>query len=195
MIIACDGDAVCCDLMPEWLRRYNQDFNDTLTLDRIRGWGLHEYVKPECGHKIYEYLGDPDLYASVQPVEGALAGVRLLREMGHTVVFATSCHYGMTDQKARWFERHGFSAAKPDGGLPRDFIAINDKLKLDADLLIDDGAHYVRPWVEEKRRRAILFEYPWNKSLLDEVPSTFWSWCHRAANWPQIVRIVESFDA
>ena len=192
MIIACDADGVCCDLHPEWLRRYNRDYDDHLTPADIQHWDIARNVKPDCGVKIYGYLQDVDLYEHIQPVPGALDGIRRIRELGHTVIFATDCTYGMTDQKARWFERHGFSLPREDGrGLPKDFVAINGKFHLDADLLIDDGAHHIRPWVEGKRRRAILFEYPYNQHLLDEVPSAFWMWCHRVTTWPQIVRYVE----
>jgi len=190
MIIACDGDGITCDLHPEWLRRYNRDYNDTLTVEQWLSWDAHKYVKPECGKDIYKYLRDPDLYENIVPVAGAVEGVVRLRALGHQIIFVTANTYGMTDQKARWFERWGF--CEPKGhDLPHDFVPMFNKNNLDAYLLIDDGAHNVRRWVEEKARPAIMLERPYNMSLLNEVPSAFWMKCHRAKTWSDIVRHVE----
>lgn len=194
MIIAVDADGICCALHDEWLRRYNRDYNDTMTLDRWLGWGVEQYVKPECGLKIYDYLLQPDLYDDVKPIIGAKDGVDILRTMGHELIFVTACTYGMIDQKARWFERHGFVTPGKNGALPKEFAAVQDKNKIDAHLLIDDGAHNLRAWVEGKSRRAVMLEYPFNRFLLDEVPSQFWNWCYRATGWPAIVRHVASLD-
>lgn len=195
MIIAIDGDGIVCDLHTEWYRRYNRDFGDDLTIDRVVSWDVHKFVKPECGKRIYGYLHDPDLYDHVEPVKGALAGVAAIREMGHAVCFVTACTYGMVDQKARWFERHGFAKPNPDGkSLPPEFVPLINKNLLDAHMLIDDGAHNIRAWVEGKQRRAIMLEYPHNRGLLDEVPSAFWMKCGRARDWPAIVRYIEGLS-
>lgn len=196
MLIAIDADGVVCDLHGGWLPRYNRDYDDNLTIADIVTWDMHTLVKPACGRKIYDYLSQPDLYDDVPVMAGAEAGVAAIRALGHDIVFATSCTYGMVDQKARWFEQMGFCAPNPDGrGLPKEFVPIGAKHWLDAHLLIDDGPHNVRAWVEQKRRKAVLLEAPWSRSLLDEVPSTFWSWCHRAKDWPAIIKYIEGLGA
>lgn len=190
MIIALDVDGIIADLHGEWYRRYNRDYGDDLTLDRVRSWNLHEYVKPECGQAIYDYLRDPELYESVAPIEGAAEGVAALTEDGHIVRFVTSCVFGMTDQKARWLHRHDFIGSALGRALPRELIVAEDKSMIDADLLVDDRAETIRHWVETKRRKALLYEYPHNQHLLDEVPSAFWSWCGRVSSWKQITDII-----
>jgi 5'-nucleotidase len=196
MIIACDGDGIVCNLHEPWYARYNRDYDDNLTMERVVSWDVHKYVKPECGKKIYDYLRDPNLYDDVLPIAGALEGITQIRAMGHQVFFVTACEYGMVDQKARWFERHGFSEQFQGGrSLPKDFVPIQDKTLLDARMLIDDGAHNVRAWVEQKQRLAILLDYPHNRSLDDEVPSAFWSRARRVRDWPGIVRYVENWGA
>ena len=191
MIIACDADGVTCNLHEPWLRRYNRDYGDSLTVADWKGWNIHRFVKPECGKKIYDYLHDPDLYEEVQPIDGALEGVRALRAAGHQVIFSTSCAWGMTDQKAEWFRRYGFIEGERTAMLPEEFIPVMDKLHIDADLLIDDRAETVRRWVELKQKRALLFLYPWNASLIDEVHSAFWMRCERVRDWSQIVALIE----
>lgn len=187
--IACDVDGVVVPLMPELLRRYNQDWADTLTPDALVSWEVHRFVKPQCGDKVYEYFAAPDLYEQLEPIEGALAGVNRLRALGHDVTFVTSCYYGMVDQKARWLERHGFCMPpKWAGMLPDDLIVATHKQHLGSDLLIDDAPHTIKTWVA-KRRRAILVEAPYNTKL--DLPSIQWGWCHRARSWEEIVRHVE----
>ncbi|MGH9257017.1 MAG: 5' nucleotidase, NT5C type [Vicinamibacterales bacterium] len=190
MIVACDVDGIVCDLHAEWLRRYNRDYDDSLTIEGIHDWSIHKWVKPECWKRIYDYLLAPDLYESISMVPGALEGVRRIRALGHQVLFVSACTYNMTDQKARWLVRHEFCS---EGGnaLPRDFIAVFNRNHLDAYLLIDDGPHNVRQWVEGKGKPAIMLERAYNLHLLNEVPSAFWMKCTRVRGWDEIARHVE----
>ena len=185
MLIALDVDGVIADLHSTWYGRYNRDWDDDLTPERVTTWDVHPHVKPECGTAIYDYLRAPDLYAHVQPIEGAIEGVAALRQMGHEIVYATSCTDGMTDQKAAWLVRYGFT--RSTRMLPDDMIIAEDKNLIDAYLLIDDRAEHVSRWVEEKRRPAILFSYPHNRWLRDAKHSLFWLSCQPVENWSQLV--------
>lgn len=192
-VIALDVDGPCANLHEEWYRRYNRDWDDNLTLDRVKTWDLHKFVKPECGKKIYEYLLAPDLYASVKPVTAAAEVVAILRAEGYKVVYVTMNHVGMTDQKAAWLVQHGFTLETTLGRLlPEDLIVTSAKLLIDADLIIDDRASTIRDWVELRRRKAILFDMPHNRHLMDDVPSTFWSWCGRHNDWGQILKYIRA---
>jgi len=194
VIIALDIDGVVADLHSEWYRRYNEEYHDNLTRERVVTWNTHLYVKPECGKRIYDYLLDDDLYRSVQPIRGAAGGVAALRRLGHTVFFTTACGYAggtMVDQKGEWLIRHGL-VEKTYRRVPIEMVVVEDKCLVDADLLIDDRGETVAQWVNQKRRPAILFEYPHNQYLLDQQPSAFWSVCHRARDWREIIKIMEA---
>lgn len=189
MIIACDVDGVLADLDTEWYRRYNRDYNDNLTRERVTGWNVSEFVKPECGLRVLDYLSDPDLYAQVQPIPGAVEGIHRLRAAGHEVFFVTACTFGMVDQKAQWLRRWGFSAATAADAyrLPKDLVVVYEKHRVLADLLIDDGPHNIMQWVRgtSQRRRAILLEYPYSHEC--DLTSAEWLWCYRAHNWDEIL--------
>lgn len=191
--IICDVDGVVAALHDEWYRRYNKDYDDNLTLERVLSWDLHKYVKPECGKKVYDYLHQSDLYDNIQPLPDALWGITRLRELGHEVLFATSCTFGMADQKAEWMVRNGF-CTRHGHLLPEDFVPITPKHWLSGDLIIDDAAHTVQRWVQGKGGRAILFEYPHNQHLLKDMPSMFWMRCKRASDWKEVVRHVEAMS-
>jgi 5'(3')-deoxyribonucleotidase len=139
VIILCDVDGVVADLGAEWVRRYNERWDDSLTQDDITGWGIEKYVKPECGKKIFDILHEPGLYLDVPDIVGAVEGVKALRKAGHRVVFVTSCVDGSIDQKVDWLRRHGLLKQKYVAG--KDFIAANDKSLIRGDMLIDDAPH------------------------------------------------------
>lgn len=178
--IACDVDGVIADLTVEWLRRYNRDYNDDLTPARIHQWDMVPAVKAECGHKIYDYLRDPDLYAQVPLIDHAQEGVAQLREWGHRVVFVTSCTKNMADQKWAWLERFGF--LKSTLMQSPDLILAHDKSLINADLLIDDHLGNFLNW----DKPGILLHVNQNsKGVLK--PNIV-----RAYNWPEILLLVHS---
>lgn len=158
MIIALDMDGPVSDLHTEWYRRYNKDYNDTLTLGRVTHWDLHKFVKPECGKKIYDYLSQPDLYEGVPVVEGAKDGVKALREMGNTVVFVTAGVLGNLDQKLAWLHNHSFL---DEGRHMKGVIFAYDKDLIRAQVLIDDGPHNIQAF----GGMGIVWDAPYNKSI------------------------------
>lgn len=151
-------DGVVADLSAEWLRIYNEEWNDDLIQEQITDWDMSKFVVPECGNKIYEILHRPDLYDNVAPIDGALKGIDEVRSGGHRVVFATSCvNDAMAAAKIRWLQRHGFVAANYKG--MQDVIVVQDKGMLRGDLLIDDYGENLRKFQGWK----ILFDASHNQ--------------------------------
>lgn len=187
MIIACDVDGIIAPTLLALLRCYNRDYGDTLTTADITDYEIHPFVKPECGFAVYDYF-KADLYNDdMLPIEGAVEGVRKLRELGHTVLLATTCYYGMVDQKAHWLEKHGFcTAAKRSGMLPDDLIVSTNKTDLLADLLIDDSPKVITQWVEAHRRAIMMGSYQKDVRLTSSLSP----WLHYTNNWAEIVRTV-----
>ena len=138
MNLAIDVDGVCADLMPVWLKHYNTEFSDDLTSEKITHWDIENFVKPECGKKIFSYLDVPTLYYEVEPIEGALAGIETLRKMGHRVIFATSADVHHGGRKYDWLVRWGF--LNGDRQDMRDYMEVRDKSLINCDLLLDDHA-------------------------------------------------------
>lgn len=183
MIVACDVDGVVADLLPEWLRRYNRDYGDDLTPERITDWGIDRFVKPECGDLIMRYLCDATLYGRVAPVEGALWGVEALRDEGHEVIFTTSCHPGGSyEQKLCWLRDRGFIRHHDE------MVAIGNKSLIAADIMIDDGGHNVTRWVAQRHRPAVLFSAPHNQHVGTH------HLIRRVATWQEVVMCVEEIN-
>lgn len=159
---------------PEWVRMYNADYNDNLKSSDVVTWGTHEYVKPECGKKIYDYLWRPELYDHVEPIIGGLGAVLWLRKHGHRCIFATS---GLQPAKIKWLYNHKFLTSEIWQSDP-DVLICNDKsiLRKVGDILIDDRDKNV-----EEFGNAILFDQPWNHNF---------SWDKRACTWEEVLQFI-----
>lgn len=158
-IIACDVDDVVANLIGEWLRRYNERYDDSLTPGDIHSWDIDRWVKPECGKKVFELLGEPDLYTKVEPFPQALETIEWLREAGR-VVFVTSCGGTTRDAKYKWLRKHGFLRKDQHG----DYITAKDKWLIKADVLIDDAPHNVADFMRFGGR-ALLVSRPHNEGF------------------------------
>lgn len=166
--IAVDVDEVTADLLSVWLRRYNADYNDTLTQESILSWGIHEFVKPECGDKIYSYLDAPDIYSEVEPIPGAQEGVEILKALGNRVIFVTA---GTYQGKLDWLKRYGFITDK------KDFAVCYDKSLIRADVLVDDGEHNFRGFIGGR----VLYAQPWNTQAKN---------CFVTHDWLEVVDVI-----
>ena len=156
MVIGIDVDSVIANLGEEWLRRYNLDYNDSLTSDKITKWETHSFVKKECGLKIYDYLKDPTLYDNVNPIEGSLEIIHQLKKDGHRVIYITTTPIETPGVKFNWLVKHRY--------LNKDelhnYFEARDKSLIRADILLDDNGETVKNF-----RHGISFCYdqPWNR--------------------------------
>lgn len=165
MIVLVDVDSTIADLMPEWLRLYNNDYSDRLSPDMIKDWEMTKFVHLDCGTKIYSYLLRDDLYDGVKQVVGALDGCNYIESLGHRVVFVSSGVYSYP--KFRWMERHGFNTGKWGSN----YIVCHDKSLIKGDLLIDDGIHNIEAfgvW------NSLLFDQPWNRTFVAPFRVSSW---------------------
>jgi 5'-nucleotidase len=175
MRIIVDVDDVVADLLGRWLELYNQDFNDNLRPSDIKLWDLVEFVKPECGARIYDYLDRPDLYDQVEPIPGSLEGVSLLRSRGHQLLFVSAVNH---PAKFGWLCRNGFLERTDTTG----YIVASDKSLIRADLIIDDNVETVR-------------RFPGKSILVSRHHNQFAKNVVRADDWYGIFRLVEKFEA
>jgi 5'-nucleotidase len=183
--IICDIDGVVADLHTEWYARYNRDWHDDLTPERVTNWDLHTFVKPECGEAIYLYLLQPDLYDYVQPIEGALDALKQL-QAHHEIIYASGCSLAAAGPKAFWLERYHL-AERQGVSLPKNFVATERKELLRGDLLIDDSPEQIRAWLETGHP-AIHFLRPWGDPGLEFASAAP---CKVVRTWPEVVEFIE----
>jgi 5'-nucleotidase len=160
-----DMDSVIVDLMTEWHRRYNEQYEDDLSVERVLSWETERFVKPECGEKVYDILDEPGLFRHLPPQPDAVSVLeRLSRE--YDILIVTSSRTHAYTEKEQWVEEH----------LPfigrHNLIFAHRKDMIRGDLLFDDAPHNLQAFAATGRV-AVAMDYPYNRDV--NVP--------RVQNW------------
>jgi 5'-nucleotidase len=163
--ILIDMDSVICDLMSEWHRRYNEDFQDNLSVENLMCWRSEDYVKSECGEKIYEYLDQPGIFLHLKPLPYAIEVLERL-SLNYDVLIVTSSRTYAYTEKEQWVEKYLPFIGK------NNLIFSHRKEMIRGDLLFDDAPHNLIAF-KNTGRTAIAMNYPYNASI--DVP--------RVNNW------------
>lgn len=173
-VIAVDVDDVVAGLVDQWLKKYNNDYNDNLKADNITDWEIGKFTK--IGDNFYKYL-TPELYTSVRPLDGALEGVKALKRMKYEILFATVPALGTEGCKFDWLVRNGFL----DKTEKNKYYETNNKGEIEADILLDDSYKNITAFHNEYKT-GILFRKPWNRKNI-------WSFC--TYSWPSFVNMMK----
>jgi 5'-nucleotidase len=176
MIIACDVDGVCADILTPWLKWYNSTYKPItspfLCEKDIKEWDMAKAVPPAIGNRIYDYLEIPKIYDNILPMLGSREAIDRLRSQGHRVIFATSTNVFQGGEKLRWLEKHGYLALYR--GFSSDYIECTDKSLLRANLLIDDYPKNLETFIGHKILYAQSYnqgEYRFPRLTWDTIPN------------------------
>lgn len=151
--IAVDQDNVIADLLTEWVRRYNLDYNDNLKPQDINSWNWHHLTKPECQEKLYTYMDDPELFLNLPVMEDSQ---EVLEEMNKQFdIYIVTAPFNINNAKPKydWLSMH-FPFLDPDK-----FVFTRDKSIIAADYLIDDKPKNLESFGGGK----VLFDAPHNR--------------------------------
>ncbi|MCM3257043.1 5'-3'-deoxyribonucleotidase [Paenibacillus lautus] len=150
--LAVDQDNVIADLLFEWVRRYNNDFNDNLKPEQINSWNWHGLCKPECGSNIYTYMDDPDLFLNLPVMEGSQETLKELSNIYDIYIVTAPFNLNNVVPKYEWLKKH-FPFLDEDK-----FVFTRDKSIIRAEYLIDDKPSNL----ETFRGNQILYTAPHN---------------------------------
>lgn len=162
-VIAVDVDDVCLDLMPNWIKKYNFEYDDSLTKDDILDWNISKFVKEEAKERIYSYVKDDEIFLSASPIKNSLETILWLKEK-HRIVYVTA--NDPLNCKFKWLLDNGFIESVDD------LVVAYDKNLIKSSILIDDKYGNV-----VNRTGGWLFNQPWNKQ---------YNFKNRVDNWLDI---------
>lgn len=170
MRIGFDVDDVVADLLTAWLNSYNAQHKTKWTPQDLTQWKFQ--VDLGCTDKeIFDHL-QPELYDTVLPVPGALAVVNALRNLGHQIVYITTCHDEATwNAKLRWLGAFGFyrrdarDEAWPVGPWAQHKSKAEVGKSRAVDWLVDDSVDNCEKWPGV----AYLMVQPHNKRSLTPI--------------------------
>lgn len=185
-VILVDMDDVMAEFSETWLSRYNEDYNDNLTVEAFDAWDAQASVKPECGAKIFDYFSEPGIYRNLKPKPGSQEVLSELLTLGADIYIVTDsprgCSYGEdgwqgsnpADDKRAWIEEH-FPMLNLDN-----LVICRKKWMVNGDILIDDKPATIQKFMDEGRK-ILAMEMPYNRSM--DVPL-------RAKTWADVREIL-----
>lgn len=186
MIVLVDMDGILVDLVTPWLRSAHEccppsDRPLTVT-DVIASYSGIE--RAPCGSHVYEHLTH-DLFRSLQPIPGALEGVRALEAAGHDVVAVTASAKDPQTAAAKlaWAEEHlGWSRHR--------VIVAQRKELVRGDVFVDDAPANLQAYgVAWPRALRATIAYPYNVGADDGV-ARFDGWQEPERAWTGIVAAI-----
>ena len=185
MRILVDMDNIIADILTPWLKSYNWKFNDHLTVSDIKEWEMVRVVKPECGDKIFSFIHEPDFYLNLDPLPGAIEGVKALTDAGEEVVVCTSSPSGCAMwEKERWLRKHF-----PFLNTHKQYGCWTHKSWIRCTAIIDDCPATIRAFAEEQPDtiRATI-TWPWTASVASLCHINAEDWQDTAKAWKTLVQ-------
>lgn len=181
MRLVIDQDQVICQWVERILQWYNEDKGTSFTRDDITTWNMKMNLGPHSEDFLRSCMRYPELYRDLDPVEGALYGMKRLHDLKHEVIIATAvprCAGIAYHGKLEWIRRN-----MPWFDL-NNFIAIQRKELLSGDLILDDGPHNIEAW-NKQGRTTVVFDAPWNR----DCQSTY-----RIKHWNEFINLIQSLE-
>lgn len=186
LTILVDLDSITANLQEKWYEAYNKEYNDNITCDDILTWDTHLYVKKECGKSIYKYF-TPQLFASLNPIAGAIPALKALVNTGHEVVFVTASPQFCADAKFAWVKKHC--------PFIKEVIMAHKKYLIQGDVLIDDSPSNIRTYREHHPNANIFtIAYPYNKAVAKHTDLRLGSWKNPEVAWKGFVEAIEELS-
>lgn len=138
MRVGVDMDGVLADFDKGWVDRYNSDFNADLKYKYNDHWDAlvtHTHFKDYKAWWKWARSKHEDLFLSLNPLPGAIEGVKNLKRAGDEIVIITA--------KPRWAAGHP-SSWLIEHGVPYDEIHVtNKKAYVLCNAYVDDALHNV----------------------------------------------------
>lgn len=169
-VLLFDLDGICCNLMKKWLAVYNRDYDDNLTEADITAWEWQDFVKPECGKRIYHYLNRAGFFADLELIDGCYESLDRLQHVCELVVVTASPKEAAGD-KMRWVQRN--LPMVPKGNI----VVTYRKDLVRGDFMFDDAPKNL---IHHPATR-IMLDYPYNRDFHD---------CHRVYSWREAEELI-----
>ncbi|HUB50992.1 MAG TPA: hypothetical protein VL986_02415 [Terracidiphilus sp.] len=163
--ICVDMDEVMADTLAEHLRRYNQEFDEDVTLDDLAGKGLWEITPVDRQQQLRAFLDAEDFFEVLDVIPGAQ---EVLKELStrFEIFIATQAMAvpNSLGPKYRWLQRH-FPFIPPTH-----YVFCGHKSILRADYLIDDQPRNLQRF----EGQGLLYTAPHNLDVTGFVRVNNW---------------------
>jgi 5'-nucleotidase len=166
--ICVDMDEVMADTLSEHLRRYNQEFDESITTEDLTGKGLWEVTPLDRQQQLRAFLDAEDFFEDLPLMPGAREVLKTLTERFEIYVATQAMTVpNSLGPKYRWLQRH-FPFIPPTN-----YVFCGNKCILRADYLIDDLPRNLQRF----EGHGLLYTAPHNQNVTGYT---------RVANWRQV---------
>jgi len=163
VVIDLDGTTYEWEATARWMLRNIRGCTDPALNNESTSW---EFISDHVNGNDWRWLWsegvDLGLFRHGHVTTGAMTGVQKLKEMGHTLIVATSRPPSAMRDTLSWLDHH-FGSANP---YPWSGIHIlshgEPKSLVNGDLLVDDKPSNAAEWARAGRE-ALLFGRKWNE--------------------------------
>lgn len=171
MILLIDMDQTICDLITPFLKIYNRECNDNLTINDITEYNLANFVKSEYKHKVVEIFTTPGFFLNLEPLPYSIEVLNRLKR-SHSIWIVTKPMKGKSvDEKVEWV-RHYLPF------LESNLIFTDKKYMIRGDMLFDDCPEYIADF----HSNTVVMDYPYNRNVRADF---------RVNNWLEFEQIVK----
>ena len=166
--ICVDMDEVMADTLSEHLRRYNQEFDESLTTEDLSGKGLWEVTPLDRQQQLRAFLDAEDFFEDLPLMPGAQEVLKSLTPRFEIFIATQAMTVpNSLGPKYRWLQRH-FPFIPPTN-----YVFCGNKCILRADYLIDDLPRNLQRF----EGHGLLYTAPHNRNV---------SGFTRVDNWQQV---------
>lgn len=158
--IAIDLDATLNNFDDEWMKRYNELWEDNMTPEDLHTWDTHTIVKPECGEKVYDIFLQPGFFNSLELKDSYIMETLDMLAKYYELYIVTAYH------PLNCLEKYNWITEKLPMVNNKHIIFCNPKYLIGTDYLIDDGPHNIKAF----KQKGLLVDAPYNQYLKDQYP-------------------------
>lgn len=177
MKILIDLDEVCAQWSNRMVELWNAEHPDRV-VKSVGVWSTDTFLGQGSKFFVRSHMRDVDFWANLEPVPGAVAGIRTLVSEGHDVRIVTQvlpeAAGASYEGKLKWIKKH-----LPEFDLGH-VIVTKDKASVSGDVLFDDAPHQLSSFPG----RAVALRYEWNK----DVPNVV-----HVDGWPEFVQWIRDY--
>lgn len=179
MIICVDMDNVLCNLHETAIQIFNNTYGTSYTINDFQHYDMSECLNKKDATYMKNIYGEPGVYDMVSVLTGAKNAIQRLQKTGHEIYIVTDAIPSTFEEKVNWI-KYNFGIDEAH------IISMKHKWLFRCDVMVDDnldnllsGHHYDR----------ILFDYPWNRNVHDEVYDI-----HRVQNWNNALDVINQIN-
>ncbi|TSB46034.1 5' nucleotidase, NT5C type [Alkalicoccobacillus porphyridii] len=165
--IAIDMDEVIADFIPKHLDRYNQEYNEQLTVNDLQGCTL-ESLRPDLEDVIKGYIREPNFFRDLKVIKDSQSVIEELSFLYEVYITTAAMEYPTSfTAKYEWLKEHFPFLSDMN------FVFCGTKKIIRADYLIDDNTKHFKTF----EGQGLLYTAPHNVHETGYV---------RVNNWQEI---------